>query len=58
MPSMGHGSDGNADPAHGGLGHYKGKVNFTMKGDWTVTVKVLKNGSEVTTPIVFARQVN
>lgn len=34
MPSMGHGSPNNVDPVHMGMGHYKGKVNFTMTGLW------------------------
>ena len=34
MPAMGHGSPNNINPAHNGLGHYKGKVNFTMTGLW------------------------
>lgn len=34
MPTMGHGSPNNINPAHTGKGHYKGKVNFTMTGLW------------------------
>lgn len=34
MPSMGHGSPNNVNPIHQSKGHYKGKVNFTMTGDW------------------------
>ena len=34
MPSMGHGSPNNVDPVHTGNGHYTGKVNFTMTGEW------------------------
>lgn len=44
MPSMGHGSPNNENPVHQSGAHYKGKVNFTMTGDWEVAVKV-KNGS-------------
>lgn len=34
MPSMGHGSPNNISPVSMGKGHYKGKVNYTMTGDW------------------------
>ncbi len=44
MPSMGHGSPNNVNPVHSGMGHYKGKVNFTMTGLWNVKVKLYKNG--------------
>ncbi len=36
MPSMGHGSPNNVNPAHQHAGHYRGQVNFTMTGDWRV----------------------
>lgn len=38
MPTMGHGSPNNIDPAHTALGHYKGKVNFTMTGLWKLNL--------------------
>lgn len=38
MPSMGHGSPNNVDPAHIGNGHYRGKVNFTMTGLWRLNL--------------------
>lgn len=44
MPSMGHGSPNNVNPNHIGLGHYSGKVNFTMTGFWRVHYKLFKNG--------------
>jgi len=44
MPSMGHGSLNNVNPVNTGNGHYKGKVNFTMTGDWTINVVIKKNG--------------
>ncbi len=44
MPSMGHGSPNNVDPVASGQGHYKGKVNFTMTGDWQIKVYLQKNG--------------
>lgn len=34
MPSMDHGSPNNQDPIHTSNGHYSGKVNFTMTGEW------------------------
>lgn len=43
MPSMGHGSPNNVDPVHTGRGHYKGRVNFTMTGEWRITLQ-LKRG--------------
>lgn len=46
MPSMGHGSPNNQDPAGLGKGFYKGKVNFTMTGDWRLHFK-LKHGESV-----------
>jgi hypothetical protein len=48
MPSMGHGSDGNVNPVHEALGHYLGKVNYSMAGDWKVTVTPVKNGVPAT----------
>jgi len=34
MPTMNHGSPNNIHPAHKAIGHYMGKVNFTMTGLW------------------------
>lgn len=34
MPSMSHGSPNNVDPTYDADGCYRGKVNFTMTGDW------------------------
>lgn len=36
MLSMGHGSPNNVHPVHTGKGHYRGSVNYTMNGDWTI----------------------
>lgn len=44
MVSMGHGSPDNVNPVLTGNGHYSGKVNFTMSGDWRVHIKLRKNG--------------
>lgn len=53
MPSMGHGSPNNVNPAHTGNGHYKGKVNFTMTGEWKVNVVVKKDGTPVSNNTSF-----
>lgn len=45
MPSMGHGSPNNVNPTNTGLGHFSGKVNFTMSGLWNVKLKLYKNGN-------------
>ncbi len=46
MPSMGHGSPNNVNPVYTNNGHYKGKVNFTMTGDWRLHLR-LKRGNTV-----------
>jgi YtkA-like len=46
MPSMGHGSPNNVNPIHYKNGHYKGKVNFTMTGQWKIDV-VLNNDTTI-----------
>ena len=38
MPSMGHGSINNVDPVHMDMGHYLGKVNFSMSGYWKINM--------------------
>ena len=43
MPSMGHGSPNNVNPVNIGNGRYKGKVNYTMTGDWRLHFKISKN---------------
>lgn len=45
MPSMGHGSPNNVNPVHALNGEYKGKVNFTMTGEWRITCQV-NSGSD------------
>lgn len=47
MPSMGHGSPNNVNPISLGKGHYKGKVNFTMTGDWRLHFKLVNAGVTV-----------
>jgi hypothetical protein len=53
MPSMGHGSPNNVNPVHVGNGHYKGKVNFTMTGEWKVNVFVKKEGNTISNNAYF-----
>jgi hypothetical protein len=53
MPSMGHGSPNNENPVDIGNGHYKGKVNFTMTGEWRVNVVVKKDGKTVSNGLFF-----
>jgi hypothetical protein len=53
MPSMGHGSPNNVNPVNTSNGHYKGKVNFTMTGEWKVNVLVKKNGTTVSKNAFF-----
>lgn len=49
MPSMGHGSPNNVNPTLTKNGHYKGKVNFTMTGDWRINLELNKNGETTNT---------
>ncbi len=53
MPSMGHGSPNNVNPQLVTAGHYKGKVNYTMTGDWRINLSLLENGSTVCTGLYF-----
>ncbi len=46
MPSMGHGSPNNQDPVHWRKGRYRGKVNFTMTGEWVIHTHFYRNGEE------------
>jgi len=47
MPSMGHGSEGNADPVHLHNGWYQGSVNFTMTGEWDLALVLYQNEERV-----------
>ncbi len=42
MPSMDHGSPNNVSPTHTANGHYAGKVNFTMTGEWRIHLNLSK----------------
>ena len=47
MPSMMHGSPNNVAPVPVGNGRYRGKVNFTMTGDWRLFFTLKRNGETV-----------
>lgn len=47
MPSMGHGSPNNVAPTGIGNGRYRGKVNFTMTGDWRLHFTLKRNGTVI-----------
>lgn len=47
MPSMDHGSPNNQDPVHVSNGHYKGKVNFTMTGEWRLNLSLVDGSDEL-----------
>ena len=53
MPSMGHGSPNNVNPVSIGNGHYKGKVNFTMTGEWKINLVIKKDGVAVSNGLYF-----
>ncbi|WP_176214702.1 FixH family protein [Reichenbachiella faecimaris] len=46
MDAMDHGSPHNVNPVHAENGHYKGIVNFTMTGEWTIYITVM-DGDEL-----------
>lgn len=52
MPSMGHGSPNNVNPTPKGNGHYEGKVNFTMTGEWRIEIE-LYQGSALLGTVAF-----
>ena len=47
MPSMGHGSANNVHPAHEALGTYRGRINYSMSGDWQVDFRIIRGGASV-----------
>ncbi len=47
MPAMGHGSPNNENPLHVQNGHYHGRVNFTMTGEWSIVLHLKRGGQEV-----------
>ncbi|MDW7695873.1 FixH family protein [Flammeovirgaceae bacterium SG7u.111] len=52
MPTMGHGSPNNVNPTHTEMGHYAGKLNFTMTGLWRVNL-VIKEGGDIVAETSF-----
>lgn len=53
MPSMGHGSPNNINPVSIGKGHYTGKVNFIMTGEWKITLALNRGGTELGQPFFW-----
>lgn len=53
MLSMGHGSPLNENPVLQGNGHYKGKLNFTMSGDWRVYLDLNHNSAVADSSLYF-----
>jgi len=45
MPAMNHGAPGNEQPVLTDNGHYRGKVNFVMSGEWRINLKLVKDES-------------
>jgi hypothetical protein len=50
MTAMGHGSPNNVSPTLAGRGHYSGKVNFTMTGEWTIGLELSDTAGIVGNP--------
>ena len=53
MPSMGHGSPNNISPVHTKVGHYNGKVNFTMTGLWRLNLDFMSGQAVADTTQFF-----
>lgn len=54
MPAMlDMSSPGNTNPVYIGNGHYLGKVNFTMTGEWQINISLLHNGALADTSHYF-----
>jgi hypothetical protein len=49
MPSMDHGSPNNVNPVHTSEGHYKGKANFTMTGEWRLNLELMSGTTSLGT---------
>jgi hypothetical protein len=47
MPSMDHGSPNNENPIHYSNGHYRGKVNFTMTGEWRLNLELTEGETDL-----------
>lgn len=53
MPSHGHGSSSNVNPAFSSYGKYEGKVNFTMPGQWFVYDSIVVNNQTISSPSLY-----
>jgi len=53
MLSMGHSSPGNVNPTYTDIGHYKGKVAFSMSGLWRVYMNIKRNNVTVSDSSYF-----
>lgn len=53
MLSMGHGSPLNENPVLQSNGHYKGKLNFTMSGEWRIYLDLNHNGAVADSSLYF-----
>jgi len=53
MAGMGPGSTVKANPVNANTGHYRGKVNFSMSGQYKLNVVVKKSGVAVSQNLVF-----
>lgn len=53
MVSMGHGSPNNVNPAHSGMGHYRGQVNYTMSGEWNINFTFRSGGAIANNTLYF-----
>jgi len=49
MPSMDHGSPNNENPTQLSGGHYQGKVNFTMTGEWRLNLELVSGATTLGT---------
>jgi hypothetical protein len=47
MPSMDHGSPNNESPVHLSGGHYRGKANFTMTGEWRLNLELVSGSTNL-----------
>lgn len=53
MPSHGHGSSSNVNPAFTSHGKYEGKSNFTMPGQWFVYDSIVVNNQTISSPSLY-----
>ncbi len=53
MPSHGHGSSNNSNPVFLGNGHYQGKANYTMAGEWYLYDSIQVNNQFITPTPTF-----